>query len=106
MGLEQQIKSHLAGDFEAAWLARDTDSLCQMIGDLTSFLGYAIACTTMGVPDRAEGMRQEVVGQLEYEVDYWSQAMRAAIGADQANIIRPAAFAKSAVLPVFSLEEF
>lgn len=104
MGLEEQIKSHLAADFEAAWLARDAESLGEMIADLTSFLGYAIACATHGRPNEAEGMRQDVEEQLGAEVAFWAEVVRGARRADRCNLIRPV-FGKPGVLPEFSTEE-
>ena len=100
MGLEEQIKSHLVPDFEAAWLARDTESLGEMIADLTSFLGYAIACATRGLPNEAEGMRLGVEEHLEAEVAFWVEVVRGARRAGHGNLIRPV-FGKPAVLPDF-----
>lgn len=106
MGLEEQIKSHLAADFEAAWLARDAKSLGEMIADLTSFLGYAIACATRGLPNEAEGMRQDVEEHLGAEVAFWAEVVRRA---NDGNIIRPVfgnpAAENSAVMQIFLSEE-
>ena len=104
MGFEALIKAHLCGEFEAARAAGDIDALNQMMTDLTSFLGYAIACATTGVADKAWGLCCSVEDQLEDEVAVWAQEVRAMNGTDQSNIIRPSAFGQSAAMPVFSME--
>lgn len=105
MGFEEQIKAHLLGDVQAAWRAGDVENLSFMIGDLTSFLGYLIACGTLGERDEARELFRDVTAQLEGEVDDWAQQMRDANGAGPSNVIRPAAFRRPIALPTFTLEE-